>query len=149
VTVLIAYDGSSHADAAVDRAASLFPEAQAVVATAWSSARPAASAARIALAEGVIDEAVDNLDHAAEAEARQTAEAGASRAEAAGMRVAAIAVLADPSESAGILATAKENDAAVIVVGSRGRSAISSAVLGSVSNAVVQNSRRPVLVVPG
>ncbi|MBM3676699.1 MAG: universal stress protein [Actinobacteria bacterium] len=39
-------------------------------------------------------------------------------------------------------------DADVIVVGSRGRSGLGVAVLGSVAQGVVHNSRRPVLVVP-
>jgi nucleotide-binding universal stress UspA family protein len=39
-------------------------------------------------------------------------------------------------------------DADVIVVGSRGRSNASAAVLGSVSHDVIQHAKRPVLVVP-
>lgn len=100
VTVLIAYDGSPHADAAIDQAATLFPGAQAFVATAWRSIRPAAGGAHLALPADVIDEAVGKLDAAD-----------------------------------------------VIAVGSRGRSAVSSALLGSVSNALVHNADRPVLVV--
>jgi nucleotide-binding universal stress UspA family protein len=47
-----------------------------------------------------------------------------------------------------ILDAADENDAAVVVVGARGRSGIGSALLGSVSYGVVHNSTLPVLVVP-
>jgi nucleotide-binding universal stress UspA family protein len=36
----------------------------------------------------------------------------------------------------------------VIVVGARGLSTVASALLGSVSNAVVHHCKRPVLVVP-
>lgn len=43
---------------------------------------------------------------------------------------------------------AAERDAAVIVVGSRGRSASREMLLGSVAKAVVHHARRPVLVVP-
>ena len=48
-----------------------------------------------------------------------------------------------------VLAVADEHDASLVVVGSRGRSAIRSAVLGSVSYGIVHHSTRPVLVVPG
>jgi nucleotide-binding universal stress UspA family protein len=44
--------------------------------------------------------------------------------------------------------TAEERDAAAVVVGSRGLTALRSAVLGSVSYGVVHHCKRPVLVVP-
>jgi nucleotide-binding universal stress UspA family protein len=47
-----------------------------------------------------------------------------------------------------ILDIADEQDAAVVVVGARGASGLSSALLGSVSYGLVHNSDRPVLVVP-
>ena len=147
VTVLIAYDGSPHADAAIDQAATLFPGAQAFVATAWRSIRPAAGAAHLALPQEMIAEAIGNLDGAAEAEAIEAAAAGAVRAEAAGLRATPLTVAAEPNTWVGLLAAAEENAADVIAVGSRGRSAVSSALLGSVSNALVHNADRPVLVV--
>jgi nucleotide-binding universal stress UspA family protein len=42
---------------------------------------------------------------------------------------------------------AEQQKAAAIVVGSRGQSTVRSALLGSVSNGVVNNSRIPVVVV--
>jgi nucleotide-binding universal stress UspA family protein len=43
---------------------------------------------------------------------------------------------------------ADEEDASLIVVGSRGRGAFKAAFLGSVSNSLVGVARRPVLIVP-
>jgi len=47
-----------------------------------------------------------------------------------------------------ILDIADEIEARVVVVGARGLSAVQSALLGSISNAVVHHAKRPVLVVP-
>jgi nucleotide-binding universal stress UspA family protein len=60
---------------------------------------------------------------------------------------------AEPRATVGVPAErladlADEEDAALIVVGSRGRGAFEAAFLGSVSNSLVGVARRPVLIVP-
>ena len=47
-----------------------------------------------------------------------------------------------------ILDAAEEEDAGVLVLGSRGRSGVRSALLGSVSYGVAHHSTRPLLIVP-
>lgn len=145
--ILIAYDGSAAAGEAVVQAGRLFPGARAVVVTAWSSVRGGAAGARMALPQDVIDQAVRNLDAVAGEIASQTSEDGAERARSAGLDASAVPVRADASIAAAILHAAEEHGALAVVVGSRGRSSLRSAVLGSVSNAVVHHSRRPVVVV--
>jgi nucleotide-binding universal stress UspA family protein len=46
-------------------------------------------------------------------------------------------------------AAAAEHGAAVLVVGSRGRSAAREIIMGSVAMSTLHNSHRPVMVVPG
>ena len=48
-----------------------------------------------------------------------------------------------------LAATARAEEAAVIVAGCRGRGALASTVLGSVSSGLVHNAEVPVLVVRG
>jgi len=145
--VLIAYDGSVSARSAIEQAARLFPGRPALVITVWASAREMAGAARAALPEPVLENAVRALVTAAEREASETAEQGAECARSAGMVASATAVRADPSVAASIVHAAHEQQPLAVVVGSRGRSGLRSALLGSVSNAVVHHCRRPVTVV--
>lgn len=50
--------------------------------------------------------------------------------------------------AAAVVAAADDHDAAVVVVGSRGRSAVREILLGSVAMGTLHHSHRPVLVVP-
>ena len=52
------------------------------------------------------------------------------------------------SAAASVLDVADQENAALIVVGSRGRGPIASALLGSVSRAIIQHSTHPVMIVP-
>ena len=145
--VLIAYDGSAHAQAAVQQAGRLLAPARAVVVTVWRSLRPAGGIAVAGLPADVAKEAIAKLDESAEREALACAEEGARRAAEAGLDARSRAVLSQGTVWNTVLDVAEEEDARLVVMGSRGRSAIASALLGSVSHGVVQRCRRPVLVV--
>lgn len=88
------------------------------------------------------------LERLAVERALQIAEEGRQLAQELGLEVE---LRLEPDESTiwrTILDTAEDEDAAVIVIGTHGRTVVQSALLGSVSSAVVHHSERPVLVVP-
>ncbi len=145
--ILVAYDGSPSASAALDAVARLFPQARALVATCWQSARQVAHAARVALPAGVVEQAVEKLDDAAREAAAAAAAEGAQRLCEAGVEAEAIDRAADGAPWRALAALATEMGADVVVVGSRGRSGVGSLVLGSTSHGLVYHCRVPVLVV--
>jgi nucleotide-binding universal stress UspA family protein len=145
--VLFAYDGSVHARAAIERAGTVLQPGPAVVANAWTSFEDAAPAALLALPKQMVGEAVGTLDDANRETAEQLAAEGAELARAAGFDAEPRAVRAGGPFFAALLHTADELDAKAIVAGSRGRSSLAAAVLGSVSTGLLHHTRRPVLVV--
>jgi nucleotide-binding universal stress UspA family protein len=83
-------------------------------------------------------------------------EAEAADARALGERIARDAGLSDRVEiraaigsaAERIVAISREEDAALVVLGSRGHGDLTSAVLGSVSHSVASNAHCPVVIVP-
>jgi len=151
--ILISYDGSTDAQAAIERVAQLMPGAETTVLTVWetfidSMARNGAMGMGFGMTSGygLADSA--GIDATTRDAAHETATEGAERATAAGL-VAGARVESRGTDVAGtILAVAAETDADVIVLGTRGRGSVKAWLLGSVSHAVVQQSDRAVLVVP-
>ena len=139
--VLIGYDGSEAARAAIARAGQLLGPRGAQVLTTW---QPVA----LGVATGVAPPAyVPDLESAYERRAADTAAEGVALAEAAGFSAEPLVVPEPNGCWTAILDAADAADAAVIVLGARGLSGVRSALLGSVSNGVVHHSERPVLVV--
>lgn len=145
--MVVAYDGSDHASAAVDAAARLFPTHVAHIITVWESTAPGTPASLIALPAEVAREAYEKLDEASKRQATALAEHGADQLRTLGIDATAHALRCHGNTWSTIVKFVEQNQADVTVVGSRGRSGVKSALLGSVSTGVVHHSSRPVLVV--
>lgn len=143
--VLIAYDGSGFAKAAIPEAgAQLGPGRTAVIATVFAplDQTPFYGVAGVP----VEPETMTELFKSAEQAARKTAEEGAALAREAGFEAEALTSAGNPVW-ARLVEVADERDAGLIVIGSRGLSGVKHALLGSVASAVAQHSKRSVLIV--
>jgi nucleotide-binding universal stress UspA family protein len=145
--VVLAYDGSEHAKTAIERAGAVLQHGPAVVATAWTTFEGAAPAALLALPGDMVREGTAALDEAGRETAEELAAEGAVLARAAGFDAEPRAVSSSGPFFAALIHLADELDARAIVAGSRGRSALRAAVLGSVSTGLLHHTGRPVLIV--
>ena len=140
-SIVIATDGSGPADEAVRVGIQLAAERRAEVTfvhvTAPRPGAPADDAARLR----------QSLRRLAAVEQETALMEAAAAADEAGLSWALEHFSGDPAET--IVAVAERKDADLIVIGSRGRGAVASALLGSVSHGVMAAARRPVLVVRG
>ena len=143
--LLICYDGSEDARYAIERAGDLLRDRRALVLTVW---QPAAGLGSFAWA-GATTSMVDfvELDRAAAEAAGRVAAEGAQIAREVGLEAEPVAIGASGPAWESILEIAQEQDAAAVVMGSRGLTGVRSILLESVSRAVVHHSHRPTLVV--
>jgi nucleotide-binding universal stress UspA family protein len=144
--ILIAYDGSDCADGAVDKVAEEFAPRKVIVAVVSEELDkvPFLGTAGVP----VEPETMELLTQAARKGAQEIADKGAERARARGLDPTTAIYEGGPVWSA-IVEAADANDAALIALGARGLSGVKRLVLGSVSSAVSQHSRRSVLIVHG
>jgi nucleotide-binding universal stress UspA family protein len=143
--VLVAYDGSAFADAAIDKVASLLGPGRRLVVLTVSE--PTEGIPFLGSAGVPID---SNSMHAVLAAARSgaeaTAERGCARARDLGLEPEAKIFGGGPIWER-IVAAGDEFEAELIVIGSRGLSGVKHILLGSVAAAVAQHSKRSVLIV--
>ena len=143
--VLFCHDGSEGSRTALAAAVELIKPADAVVLVVWTPA-----VVQLARAGSFVT-AVPNegeIDDEEAAAARQIAEEGAAGARERGYNASARIARATESVAKTIDEIAEEIDAGLIVCGQRGRGAIRSALLGSVSHALAAHAKRPVLIAP-
>jgi nucleotide-binding universal stress UspA family protein len=143
--VLICWDGSENAKHAIESAASLLARRPAVVLTVWEPIAGLGSFAWSGMTASMVDYV--ELDRAAAADGSRVAERGVRIAQDAGLEAKPVAVKAAGPVWKSIIEIADCNDAAAIVMGSRGLTRLSSMLLGSVSSAVVHHANRPTLVI--
>jgi nucleotide-binding universal stress UspA family protein len=146
--LIIGYDGSSESREAVSQAGRLLSAREALVETVWRPYAPVAGAGTAGAPVPVITRAAEQIDQEIAVGARRTAEEGTRLAAAEGLEARP-----EPAQAAGtvwrtLIQSAREHHAAALVVGSRGRSAMGSALLGSVSTGLVHHAPVPILVVP-
>jgi nucleotide-binding universal stress UspA family protein len=144
--ILIAYDGSVDADAAIERAGALLRDEEATVLTVWEPIVDILARTGGAFGAGDIDYV--GIDRASEEQASERADAGAELARRAGLKAQGRARVRDSSTADTILAAADDIGADAILMGMRGLGRFKSLLLGSVSHGVLQGADRPVIVVP-
>jgi nucleotide-binding universal stress UspA family protein len=150
--IVIAYDGSPPARAAVKAAGTLFAPAHAIVLTVWEPGLAEMTIMPDATGMGStvlpFDPSVTRaVEQASEEHAQSVAEEGAALAHEVGLDASPLAVedIADPSDA--IVTSAEQHDARAIVIGSRGLGGLKSKLLGSTSKGVLRRAMRPVVVV--
>jgi nucleotide-binding universal stress UspA family protein len=147
-TALIAYDGSDDAAVAIRHAGRLLAPQRAVVVYVWQSLAGSLLHTDPSGLMGTMREAAAELDDEDRRDAEGLASEGAELARQAGFDAEPRALQGRPKTWRVLLDTADEVDAAVVVIGSRGQGAVKSALLGSVSSALLHHTDRPVLVAP-
>ncbi|HSC01753.1 MAG TPA: universal stress protein [Solirubrobacteraceae bacterium] len=146
--ILICYDGSEDARAAVRSAGALFSGQAAIVLTVWQPYIQALEESTLGF--GMVPPLEDSaaIDKASRQRAEEIAHEGAELAEAAGLDAEPRAGEQASTPARAILGEAEKLAAEAIVMGSRGRTGLKSLVLGSVSHEVIQHADRTVVVVP-
>ncbi|TDD84641.1 universal stress protein [Actinomadura darangshiensis] len=149
MTVLIAYDGSDDAQAAVEYVAAHLRAEPTVIMTVWEPLLLQMSWAPLAAAAPVAAEPQPGDQWEEEKQAERLAQQGADLAGKGGLTdVSTRAERGGGPVWAAIVDVADELDASLIVTGSRGLAGARSVILGSVSTRVLHHAKRPVLVVP-
>ena len=147
-TAIFAYDGSASADHAIQAAAALLRPRPALVACAWHSAAHTIGVAMLAVSEAVARKGGEELDEASRSAAESHARDAAAQLSGAGWACDTAAVRTTRNAAAAIIVAAEDHEAAVIVTGTRGRSRIAAALLGSTAEGIARHAGRPELLVP-
>jgi nucleotide-binding universal stress UspA family protein len=144
---VLAYDGSGPADGALRAAQDLLRPRPASLATAWQSASYVHGLALLAVPPAVALKGADELDDETRRRAQAVATNGAQQLGAAGWQCET-AVPEARNVAHAIIGAADARDAAIVVTGTRGRSRVAAALLGSTAEGILRHASRPVLLVP-
>lgn len=146
--ILICYDGSPSAKRAISVAGETLAPESAILLHVWNP--PAGVLAdAFSTRSGADGPSRADLEQLSLERAHQLAAQGQELAGTVGLAVEPRVERTDATVWRTILDVADKVGAELIVIGTHGTTAVQSALLGSVSNAVIHHSTRPVLVVPG
>ena len=149
--ILVAFDGSDTAQAAVEAAARLFPTHKLVVTSVWEPGLAVAMASTTDMTGiGYVAPTPDEMatmDRAQRDHATDAAETGARLARERGADADPNPIADEGKIGETLAAVADQLDAEAIVVGSRGLGAFKAGLFGSTSRDVLGHTKRPVLVV--
>ena len=146
--LVVGYDGSPEAGAAINVGAALFPAAHAFITYLWLPPFASDKVRRRLRAQARdITELIALIEQEGESEAGRIIATGVTLANAAGWQAESLLQRTWGGEGWRIAQAAEEVDADLVVVGSRGLGG-TQALLGSVSDLVVHYSSRPTVVVP-
>lgn len=146
--ILVCYDGSADARAAIEHGAKLLKGEPATVLTVWQPFIEvlAHTPGGFGLVAGMVDTGA--IDEAARKSAEERAAEGAQLAGDAGLDAQPRVRSQATTTHEAILAEADEIGASAILMGSRGLTGLKSLLLGSVSHGVMQHADCMVIVVP-
>ncbi|MCX2933124.1 universal stress protein [Mycobacterium sp. CVI_P3] len=148
VKVVVGYDGSPEAGAAIAVCALLLPSAHGVITHVWIPPFTDGQIHRRLRARArTLDELTELIEQEGEREAERVAAMGVALARAAGWDAESLVKKTFGAEGVTITKVAQQIGADVVLVGSRGMGG-ARAVLGSVSDLVVHYCDRPVVVIP-
>lgn len=137
--ILVGVDGSESCDRAVDlavRIAQAYGVELALFHVSWP----------VFVSKAVQPGLAAELEEAAARRADALLAKYRPRADNQGVRVINVGVFGSPSQR--LAEAAESEDVLMVVVGSRGRGAVASALLGSTSRQLAHDCRKPVIVVP-
>jgi nucleotide-binding universal stress UspA family protein len=148
--VLLGWDDSDGARAALAFAAAHLRERKLIVAHGWRSPvrHTLRGSAMLDSPMTILHDYAEGLDDIFQEVAEDAAERGADAARELGLHAQARSCEARGGDWHALLQGARETGSAAVLVGSRGRGAMTATVLGSVASGLVHAAALPVLVVP-
>jgi nucleotide-binding universal stress UspA family protein len=148
--LLIGFDGSDGAVAAVRAAAPLVATRSALVVTVWEPALndPLTWSSDLPGGTMIDPDTADVLDNVEKARAHQVASAGVALLESLGFSAEPLVVADSGNVAETLIQLSRERSAAGILIGSRGHGALKRLLLGSTGEGLLRHAGCPVIVVP-
>jgi nucleotide-binding universal stress UspA family protein len=148
--LLVGFDGSDGAVAAMRSAATLVATRSAIVVTVWEPALndPLAWSSDVPGAAMLDPETAQLVDDAEQERARSVAEAGAELLRPLGFEAEATVGVDSGNVAETLIELASRRSAVAILIGSRGHGALKRLFLGSTGEGLMRHAHCPVIVVP-